>query len=127
MEETITVGLQHVGIPTNDLEKTEKFYKKIGFQTLLSTENPNNSKKVVFLGCGALILEIYEEDRIKKEAGAIDHIALEVRDIEDARKEMCDKGLKATEIKTLPFWERGIGFFKISGVNGETIEFCQRF
>lgn len=127
MEETITMGLQHVGIPTNDPEKTEEFYKKIGFQTLLSTKNPDNNKKVIFLGCGALILEIYEEDNIKKEAGAIDHIALEVRDIEQARKEISEKGLNATEIKTLPFWEKGIAFFKISGTNGETIEFCQRF
>ena len=26
-------GLQHIGIPTNDMDKTVEFYKKIGFVT----------------------------------------------------------------------------------------------
>ena len=32
-------GIAHIGIPTNDIEKTIEFYKRLGFQVLLETYN----------------------------------------------------------------------------------------
>ena len=31
-------GLQHIGIPTNDMDKTVEFYKKIGFEVAHETK-----------------------------------------------------------------------------------------
>ena len=32
-------GLQHVGIPTNDLQKSLDFYQSLGFETVYCTRN----------------------------------------------------------------------------------------
>ena len=33
----IATGLQHIGIPTNDMEKTIAFYTALGFETVCQT------------------------------------------------------------------------------------------
>lgn len=59
--------------------------------------------------------------------GAVDHIALNVTDIEEIyeiakKRKYCilDDG-----IQFLPFWENGVRFFTIFGPNKEKIEFSQ--
>ncbi len=32
-------GIQHVGIPTNDIETTVEFYRRLGFEVALQTVN----------------------------------------------------------------------------------------
>ena len=48
-------GLQHIGIPTNDMDKTVEFYKKIGFE--VAHETKDGDVRVVFLKFRDLILE----------------------------------------------------------------------
>ena len=45
---TYTTGIQHIGIPTNDIEKTIAFYQKLGFEIALQTVNEEADEKVVF-------------------------------------------------------------------------------
>lgn len=33
------VGIQHIGIPTNDIETTIEFYEKLGFEIAFQTVN----------------------------------------------------------------------------------------
>ena len=42
--QTYTTGIQHIGIPTNDIEKTIEFYKKLGFETALQTINEGKGR-----------------------------------------------------------------------------------
>ena len=61
-------------------------------------------------------------------SGAIDHIALDVVDI-DTAFEIAQAGkynLLDDSIQFLPFWENGVKFFTILGPNGEKVEFNQR-
>ena len=37
-------GIQHVGIPTNDIETTIAFYEKLGFEMAFRTVNDNGEK-----------------------------------------------------------------------------------
>lgn len=46
---TYTTGIQHIGIPTNDIEKTIAFYQKLGFEIALQTVNEEADEKVAFL------------------------------------------------------------------------------
>jgi lactoylglutathione lyase len=78
-----STGVQHIGIPTNDIEKTVEFYHKLGFETAFETVNEEANEKVVFLKLGTLVVETYENHAAKMEHGAIDHVALDVRDIEE--------------------------------------------
>ena len=61
------------------------------------------------------------------EAGAIDHVALNVKDIEEIFAYVNQENLNTTNdtIHFLPFWENGVKFFTIEGPNKEKIEFSQ--
>ena len=50
-------GVQHVAVPTNDLEKTIEFYHSLGFTTALETYNEAAKHRAVFLQLGNLIIE----------------------------------------------------------------------
>ena len=43
------VGVAHVGLPTNDLQKTVEFYKSLGFKEIMQTYNEKAGEKVAFL------------------------------------------------------------------------------
>ena len=42
-------GIQHVGVPTNDIETTIKFYEALGFKIAFQTVNEATNEKVAFL------------------------------------------------------------------------------
>lgn len=120
-------GLQHIGIPTNDIEKTKDFYELLGFQVVFETVNQKADEKVSFLKLDHTVIETYENKHAVLENGALDHIALNVTDIEEVYKLATEKGFSILEkgIQFLPFWERGVSFFTITGPNKEKVEFSQ--
>ena len=120
-------GIQHVGIPTNNIEQTIEFYCKLGFERAFETLNEASNEKVTFLKLGTLVIETYENKAAVLKAGAIDHVAIDVKDIEEVYQYITEEGLNTTndEIHFLPFWENGVRFFTIEGPNKEKIEFSQ--
>lgn len=122
-----TTGVQHIGIPTNDIAVTMEFYHKLGFETALETVNEEAGEKVAFLKLENLVIETYENKAAVMKSGAIDHIALNVTDIEKTYQYIEEAGLNTTQdtIHFLPFWEKGVRFFTIEGPNKEKIEFSQ--
>ena len=124
---TYSTGIQHIGIPTNDIEKTIAFYKELGFETALQTINKEADEKVAFLKLKTLVIETYENKAAKLESGAIDHVAIDVNDIEEVYQYISEKKLNTTNdtIHFLPFWKNGVRFFTIEGPNMEKIEFSQ--
>ena len=121
-------GIQHIGLPTNDMEKKLEFYKTLGFE--LAYETMLGVERVCFLRQKNICFETYqnlEDPQAKGYAGAIDHIALDVDDVEKAWEAVKAAGLtiKEDEIQFLPFWEKGVRFFNVAGPNGETVEFSQ--
>lgn len=118
-------GLQHVGIPTKDIEGSIRFYTGLGFEDIYQTRN--GTSRVAFLKLKDLIVEVWEGPSTGI-SGAIDHIAIDVVDIEAVFRVLADAGLSAIEGKIcdLPFWERGVRYFTINGPNAEKIEFIQK-
>ena len=118
-------GLQHVGIPTQDMEGAIRFYTGLGFS--LVYETTNGDSRVVFLRLRDLVIEVWEGPATGK-TGAIDHIAIDVTDIEAVFATIREAGLIAMEgeIRQLPFWERGVRYFTIAGPNAEKVEFIQK-
>ena len=108
-------GIQHIGIPTNDIEATIDFYKALGFEIAFRTVNEEADEEVAFLKAA------------KMEAGAIDHMAIDVKDIEKVYEMINQAGLNTTNdtVHFLPFWENGVKFFTIEGPNKEKVEFSQ--
>ena len=120
-------GIQHVGIPTNDIEMTLAFYEKLGFEIALRTVNEEANEKVAFLKQETLVIETYENKAARMESGAIDHVAINVKDIKEIYQyiEKMQMNTINDEIHFLPFWENGVKFFTIEGPNKEKIEFSQ--
>ena len=125
--QTYTTGIQHIGIPTNDIEKTIEFYKNLGFEIAFQTINEEADEKVAFLKLKTLVIETYENKQAKLTNGSIDHVAIDVKDIEEVYQYIEEKQMNTTkdEIHFLPFWENGVRFFTIEGPNKEKVEFSQ--
>lgn len=120
-----TTGIQHIGIPTPDMDATIAFYTSLGFETIYQTINEGN--RVVFFRLHNLVMETYEEAVCAMKAGAIDHIAIDVNDVESLYQAICENGMNNMNdtIHFLPFWANGFKYFKIKGPSEEIIEFGQ--
>jgi catechol 2,3-dioxygenase-like lactoylglutathione lyase family enzyme len=125
---TKITGIQHVGVPTDDIQKSILFYKGLGFGIVWQTINEQDGTSVVFLQLGNLIMEVYENKQASMKSGAIDHIALNVTDIDAVFSKIKELGYEMLDdnIRFLPFWEYGVRFFTIIGPNKEKIEFCEK-
>ena len=119
----ISTGLQHIGLPTNDLKKTIDFYAALGFEVAYQTVN--NGEPVAFLRLGDLTFEAYENGRAVGITGAVDHVAINVTDVAEARRLADELKLNVIEEGQLPFWDNGVKYFTILGPNQEKIEFNQ--
>lgn len=119
-QENVT-GIQHLGLPTADITATIAFYQGLGFEVIW--ENGD----VAFLRLGNLVVETYAADAPALKNGAIDHVALNVKDIEAAWRDAqaCGYETEDTQINFLPFFENGVKFFTIIGPNREKVEFNQ--
>ena len=119
-------GIQHIGIPTNNIEETLAFYEQLGFHVALLTKNADEA--VAFLQLNNLVIETYENKSAVMQAGAVDHIALDVKNIDALFEVVKTKRFQLLDeqVNRLPFWEHGVRFFTILGPNKEKIEFCER-
>jgi lactoylglutathione lyase len=128
-------GLQHLGIPVINLDRSVIFYERLGFERVMSAEVPvdEDAIKVAMMKHGNVIMELYqltgeelEELRTRKD-GHIDHVALHVEDIDKAFKELRSAGFETLEDEPafLDFWENGCKYFAIRGPDGEKLEFNQ--
>ena len=128
MGNSFTAGVQHIGIPTNDMNATVDFYQRLGFKIAFETVLKEEDCRVCFFKLDNLCIEAYENRQAVMQPGAIDHIAIDTTDI-DAAFEFAKKGgfkLLNDQIQSIPsFWANGVKFFKIEGPNRESIEFCQ--
>jgi catechol 2,3-dioxygenase-like lactoylglutathione lyase family enzyme len=129
-------GIQHIGIPVTDIDRSCDFYQNLGFSVAYATtfQNRNFDLRMAMLVNENLTIEVYEfppsrkKEIIDRSDGFIDHVALNVTNIEETYKEIKSRGLEILEENPpvfLPFWEHGVKFFTIRGPDGEKIEFNQ--
>ena len=118
-------GLQHIGLPTAEVQKTIDFYQGLGFT--LATRHDINGRDFAFMKLGNLRIEVIPNDKPTMRAGAVDHICLNVTKIEELYKKIKDAGYKMIDqnIVDIAFWEKGARYFFIEGPNKERIEFCE--
>ena len=128
-------GFQHLGLPVTDLARSQTFYESLGFRPVFGTTLRLDGKEIpmVMLDLKGFILELYqlpapdlEEIRARRD-GHLDHLALDVADIERAWEAALAAGLQPLEDAPvfLPFWEKGCKYFTVRGPDGEKVEFNQ--
>jgi len=129
-------GLQHIGIPVTDLARSKAFYARLGFVEVMRTDLPRGADaiRVAMMRHAKLTIELYQLEEPERQASAqradghIDHIALDVLDIEQACSDIRAAGFEILEEAApvfLPFWEHGVKYFTVRGPDGEKVEFNQ--
>ncbi|MBS9337658.1 VOC family protein [Fructobacillus parabroussonetiae] len=115
--------VQHIGIPTKDLAKAEKFWESLGFKKI--GDFPSN--EVIFMNYGHLTIETWHDETATGKPGAINHISMNTSNADEAFKEAKAAGFDVidSEVQHLPFWDKGIKFFNIMGPDAEIVEFCE--
>lgn len=129
------LGWDHLAVRTKDLKETMAFYAGLGFSMtgngFLDTED--GRLHIAFMTCKGFTLELIElkgssvNDPKTWDVGKIDHISLDVQNVQDAFMEARSQGYELLDfgIKELPLFDHGCRFFAIKGPNGEKIEFNQ--
>lgn len=130
-------GLQHLGIPVVNLKESVEWYENIGFEKI-HEKTVVNSDGVIdvivsFMELENFTIELYqlnseETKEIKSRShGHIDHIALNVKDIEKAYNELKEANFTFLEdkITEFPLFKNGVKYFLVIGPNGEKVEFNQ--
>lgn len=121
-------GIQHIGIPTGNMEATTAFLTALGFQTTYDTVIDGSNQSVRFFTLNGVQIETYSVRDPADRSGAIDHFTLNVTDIERVYREVAEAGFTAIEGKIcyLPFFENGVRYFTVEGPDKEKIEFNQK-
>ncbi|MBT2722139.1 VOC family protein [Bacillus sp. ISL-46] len=132
-------GVQHLGIPTVDLNKTIEWYEAIAdFKTIYKTVIDHHGKvSVAFMKLGNLVIEAYQPsgkdyEEIKfRSKGHIDHLAIDTADIEYSLEEFLLKGAQLDSstingpVLLENFFLKGVKYLNFVGPNGETVELSQ--
>ncbi len=127
-------GLAHIGIFTTDMESTMAFYKDIlGMEISYQKDlvRPNGTTKLGFVQAGSLILEFIQPADIDgiqdKKGGIVDHIAIEVKDIEELAGRLMAQGVafETSDVAEVGDLFNGIKNIFFSGPNGERLEFFE--
>ena len=127
--------LQHIGMPIIDIDISQAFYKRLGFENAMNSTfmHMGATGKVAMMKRGEMIIELYqmpepELSKVKhRKEGRIDHIAFDVDDIDETYSVLEKEGLNPVEEKPvfLNFWNKGCKYFYILGPDGERLEFCE--
>jgi len=120
-------GLAHIGIMVKDIDVSKEFYvDKLGF-ILTDEVNMDNGVRLAFLNVGTCLLELVQTpDHSPRGAGAVDHVAIEVEDIETLVCKLVEKQINflTNEIAEVPILG-GIKNIFFTGPDGERLEFFE--
>ncbi len=128
-------GFQHLGLPVTDMARSRAFYERLGFRAVFETALPaeGGAIQVAMLDMSGFVLELYQlvgaelAGIAARGDGHVDHLALNVADIEQAWEAARAAGLTPLEDAPvfLPFWDKGCKYFTVRGPDGEKVEFNQ--
>ena len=117
--------IAHIGYQVSDLTRSLAFYEPLGFQRQqrFSKPSPQGAIEVAFIEMGGTVLELYQLPEgvpFDSPRCGIDHLALEVSDLDAVQKRLEALGYPLDEG---PVEEECVRFLLIRGPDGERLEF----
>jgi len=122
------LGLAHIGVFVRDMDASIDFYKRLGF-TLDNAKETNTGVKISFLSAGSCVLELIGRNvEPYRTAGIVDHIAIQVDDMEAAIAKANANGIEidASKVGNVAFLGNVSNVF-FTGPDGERLEFFCNF
>ena len=120
-------GLAHIGIMVKDMEASIRFYRDVlGFE--LTEQAQVGASKLAFLNIGTCLLELVQAaDYAPRPTGVVDHIAIEVTDIENLVCQLTEHRIAflSDSIATLASLQGGVKNIFFTGPDGERLEFFE--
>jgi len=119
-------GLAHIGIMVRDMDASIKFYADaLGFE--FTARQSMGTTQLAFLNAGSCCIELVQTaDYTPRPAGVVDHIAIEVEDIETLVCKLIEKGIVfLSDINTAGELLGGIKNVFFTGPDGERLEFFE--
>ena len=121
-------GIAHVGLFIKDLEVSKKFYTEVlGFEIIEEVVSPGDDGDtlVAFAKNGNLVLELVQFPKFNPAGdGIVDHIAINVENIEECKKILEEKGIEfESDVVVAPdFFPNGSKWVLFRGPDGEHLE-----
>ena len=124
MADHLFKGLCHVGIMTDDAEKSVAWYcEKLGFRPWYAGKM--GPMPLTFIEGYGLVIEFIAAGK-QNPGGPVAHIALEVINIDAAVEDLKAKGVEMGRVGSAPdFFPSGMKNVFFTGPNGETLEFVE--
>jgi len=125
------MGLAHIGVHTDDLEKSIGFYEDVlEFTVDYTAEVNDGAVKLAFLTKGNCIIELIHRTNSNsaahRQAGIIDHIALGVKDISKLVDRLEQKGVSYETKEPMRLdLRKGASNIFFRGPSGERLEFFE--
>ena len=129
------LGLAHIGLFIQDLERTKKFYTEVlGFEVDYEYVLPSDDGGILvaFLKLGDCCIEAVQfPNAPKKVDGWVDHIALNVKDIEAVKERLIEQGIEFEDngvVTVCPdcYPPEGSKWILFRGPDGEHLELNER-
>jgi lactoylglutathione lyase len=126
-------GLHHIGVYTKDIDVSIKFYEEIlGFERVWRgiVDHPTGKLDVAVIKHENCIVELVRPadlNRVAKDAGPVQHIALKVYDLEKLMREIQSKGVEFSfeGLEEIPTFWKGIRHAFLFGPSNERIELVE--
>jgi methylmalonyl-CoA/ethylmalonyl-CoA epimerase len=131
-----TLKIDHIGVAVQSIKETLKFYSEVLGLKLEGEELVSEQKvKTAFLPIGDTEVELLESTEadgpiakfIEKKGEGIQHLAFKVENIDEALKELSDKGIRLIDQKP----RKGAGGKRIAFLHpkdtfGVLVELCEK-
>jgi lactoylglutathione lyase len=120
-------GLHHIGVMVTDIDKSIDFYKSIGME-LTHSYALDNGTKLAFIRAGSAVIELVmgtDPASVKARGnGIVDHIALEVENIQCVVDDLKAKGIvfDTDGISKMGLFANGCANIFLKGPDGERLE-----
>jgi len=124
-------GLGHIGVFISDIERSIAYYTDIlDFECYhrVDLEENGGITRIAFIRNGSCIIELVQKpDAAQKADGPIDHIAMDVDDIDSVMADLKAKGVEfeTEEPVFLPTMFNGVKYALFRGPDGEHLEINQ--
>ena len=123
MNAASVVGLHHAGLYVTDLERSIAFYGDV-FGLEIAERFTFDGEKIVFLRAGSERLELIEPmaGNTERPTGVVDHVALEVPDLDAMLERLRQRGVVLLDASPVPVTALGARIAFCLGTDGERIE-----